>query len=208
MKDVSAVYDKVLDDFRNMRGKRIKRQVRNVTDLLGLSGGERILEIGIATGKYTSIMSRGNTVYGVDISLENLKRGRKAVEEMGNNENLFCVNADCSRLPFKDRVFDKVAAIDVIEHLTDEVFASLCKEAYRVAKAGASFCIYTPNLLHPYELARPFRPVLRKEHIGVRTRSKICRYLRDAGFGISKSGFNNFYRRISIKAQKYLSTKA
>lgn len=196
-------YDRVLKDFKGMRTARIKRQVRNCLQLIGLSVDERILEIGGATGKFSSIMSKsGNKVYTLDISLENLLRAKKAVAELGDPKNLFCINADCGALPFANFSFDKVTAIDIIEHIPDSTFAMFCKEAYRVLKPNGSLYIYTPNLLHPYELARPFRPVLRREHIGVRTRARICHFLRNVNFIIEKGYFSNFFRRISVKALK------
>ncbi len=202
MEKLTKIYEEVLDDFKKMRSGRIRRQVRNVLKLMDLGRGERILEIGVATGKFTSVISRDNKVIALDILKDNLTRALKTVSELGNSGNLSLVNADCAKMPFADSVFDKVLAIDLIEHIKDDTFRSLCKEAYRVVKEGGLFAIYTPNLLHPYELARPFRPVLRKEHIGVRTRAKICRFLKDAGFSIDKSYFNNCFRRISIKARK------
>jgi ubiquinone/menaquinone biosynthesis C-methylase UbiE len=202
MPDMAAVYENVLNDFKVMGSARIKRQVRNVLRLINLSDNEKIMEIGVATGKFTSIATKENSVFAVDIIFDNLQRAKRAVNEMGNAKNLFPINANCSNMPIADSVFDKVLAIDITEHLNDEAFFSLCREAYRILKKGGSLFIYTPNLLHPYELARPFRSVLRQEHIGVRTRARLCRFLKRADFDIKRSYFNNCYRRISIEATK------
>ncbi|MFH0732446.1 MAG: class I SAM-dependent methyltransferase [Candidatus Omnitrophota bacterium] len=196
------MYEKVLSDFKVMGSPRIRRQVQNVLGLINLSSNEKIMEIGVATGKFTSIATRQNSVFAIDIAFDNLQRAKRAVSEMGNIKNLFPLNADCSSMPFADSVFDKILAIDITEHLTDEIFFLLCKESYRVLKKDGSFFIYTPNLLHPYELARPFRPVLRKEHVGVRTRAKLCGFLKRAAFKIKRRYFNNCFRRISIEAVK------
>lgn len=202
MPDISVVYEKVLDDFKRMGSGRIRRQTNNVLNLINLSRDEKIVEAGVATGKFTSIISKENTVFAVDISLDNLQRTRRTVSDLGNPRNLYIVNCDCSKMPFLDSTLDKVLAIDIIEHLPDNVFDLFCKEAYRVLRKGSSIYIYTPNLIHPYELARPFRPVLRKEHIGVRTRAKICNFLKRTNFKIVRSYFSNCFRRISIEARK------
>jgi ubiquinone/menaquinone biosynthesis C-methylase UbiE len=195
-------YDKVLSDFRKNQSGRVRRQVKNVLELINLNKDEKILEIGVATGKFTSIISKSNLVFALDLSLDNLRRAKKAAAELGKAENCFYINASASQIPISGHNFDKVLAIDIIEHLNDEVFTSLCRESHRVLKPNGYLYIYTPNLLHPYELARPFRPVLRREHIGVRTRAKICKILKENKFVITKASFNNYFRRISVVAKK------
>lgn len=202
MHDIGTKYDTILEDFKQNRSGRIRRQVRNVLRLIDLSRGENILEAGVATGKFTSIMSRNNRVFALDILEKNLKRAKKTVLELGNAGNVFCVAGNCAAAPFHDDVFDKVVAVDIIEHLDDAIFGLFCREAYRLLKKGGHLYIYTPNLLHPYELARPFRPLLRKEHIGVRTMAKIRSFLEMNNFVILKGCFNNCFRRISVKAKK------
>ncbi len=91
-------------------------------------------------------------------------------------------------------------AVDIIEHLPDEIFSKLLKEVERIIKKDGSFYIYAPNLLHPYGLFRPLRPVMRKEHIEVSAR--ICDFLKMKNFKIKKSDLNNCFRRISIEAVK------
>ena len=202
MHDINEGYEKILNDFKNNRSARVKRQVRNVLKLIDIAEGEEILEVGTATGKFTAMFSKANHVSALDICEDNLKRAKKVVAEMGNPANLVCVPGNCAKMPFNNDVFDRVMAIDIIEHLTDETFNMFCKESHRVLKAGGYLYIYTPNLLHPFELTRPFRPVMRREHIGVRTRAKICETLKRNNFSIEKSYFNNLFRRISIKAKK------
>ena len=202
MSDIDKLYEETLENFKSNRSGRVRRQVRNVLDLIGLSSRETILEVGVATGKFTSMMTRANRVFALDVSIENLKRAEKAVKGMGDISSLRCIAADCRAIPFADLLFDKIVAIDIIEHLKDAVFDIFCAEAYRVLKPGGQICLYTPNLLHPYEFARPFRPVMRMEHVGVRTRASICRSLKGHNFIVEKSHFNNLFRRISVKAKK------
>lgn len=195
-------YENILEDFKHNRSGRIRRQVRNVLNLVDLPKNMNVLEVGVATGKFTSIFSRNNKIYAFDISLENLKRAGRSVADMGCAGNLCCISGNCSKMPFRNSSFDRILAIDIIEHLSDKVFDLFCRETHRLLKSGCYFYIYTPNLLHPYELSRPFRPIMRREHIGVRTRANICRILKMNGLIIEKSYFNNFFRRISIKAKK------
>jgi len=201
-KKLDLLYDKTLHDFIKNKPGRVRRQVNNVLKLIDLSKDEKILEIGVATGKFTSIFTDCNKCYSLDILFSNLQRCQRAVSEIGRRENLFCIAADCSAMPFSDSSFNKIMAIDIIEHIEDDVFDMFCKQAYRVLIEKGSLYLYTPNLLHPYELARPFRPVLRKEHIGVRSMAKICSFLKKNNFLIKKKHFFNCFRRIGIEAIK------
>ena len=195
-------YDKVIEDFKRMSSGRIRRQIRNVLKLLNLQQKETILEVGVATGKFTSFMTKHNSCFALDISHKNLIKAKSVVIERGNVMNLFCVAGTCAAIPFAAESFDKITAIDIIEHVNDKTFLEFCREAHRVLKKGGSFFIYTPNLLHPFELSRPLRPVIRAEHIGVRNRRKICSFLKEENFLIRKNYFDNCFRRISIEAVK------
>ena len=196
-------YEKIIEDFKNMRSGRIRRQIYNVLKLIPIEEKEQnIIEIGVATGKFTSMLSKYNHIYAVDLLLENILRAKKIVSELGNPNNATYINADCTTIPFKNDFFDKALAIDITEHLNDKQFKFLCQEAYRILKPGGRLYIYTPNLLHPFELSRPFRPVLRKEHIGVRSMTMLTKTLKSSNFNIKKNYFSNFFRRISIEAYK------
>lgn len=196
-------YDKVVDEFKKKRSGRVKRQVANVLRLIDLGDpAQRILEVGVATGKFTSIISKRQKVYALDLSLENLMRARKTVGEFGNQQQACYMNADCTAMPFKESSFDKVLAIDIAEHLDDRHFALFCQQAFRALVPKGRFYIYTPNATHPFQLLLPFRPALRAEHIGVRSRGEIAGLLKNTGFLIRRSYYNNFFRRISIEAEK------
>jgi len=57
------------------------------------------------------------------------------------------VIADALYLPFKSNVFDTVAALDLLEHVSKP--SLLVKEAYRILKQKGIFLVTTPNAFSP-----------------------------------------------------------
>ena len=95
----------------------------------------QILDIGCGTGATMDHLQRYGAVYGVDLSELPLsfsqRRGQRRV---------LCASATV--LPFAAASFDLVTALDVVEHLDDDV-AGL-REIRRVLKPGAPALIFVP----------------------------------------------------------------
>jgi len=99
-----------------------------------------ILEAGCGIGsvcRYLSMKTRG-IVVGCDISLVGL---RMAMAE--RSENTQYLRADVRRLPFRDKSFDAVLSLGVIEHMEDPT--EPVAEIGRVLKGGGITFISTPN---------------------------------------------------------------
>ena len=94
-----------------------------------------ILDAGCGTGVMLQELQPLGTAVGVDISEEALQFCRKR-----GLENVR--NADVLELPFKARHFDFVAALDVVEHIDDDVRA--LREFWRVLKPGGRLFIFVP----------------------------------------------------------------
>jgi SAM-dependent methyltransferase len=94
-----------------------------------------ILDAGCGTGFARSELSRGGTVIGLDASPEAIAQGLdgKPVES--------CV-AYAQSIPFPSDTFDLVVALDIIEHLEDEMPA--LSEVRRACKSGAYFYVTVP----------------------------------------------------------------
>lgn len=97
--------------------------------------GLYILDAGCGTGLMMKELAVFGDIEGVDISEEALEfcrqRGLHQVRK-----------ADVIDLPFPDEIFDVVTALDVVEHLDDDVVA--LREWYRVLKTGGRVFLFVP----------------------------------------------------------------
>jgi SAM-dependent methyltransferase len=120
--DISKTYDK----YRSYSGDEIKE----IIDFAGIVPAARVLDLGCGTGN----VSRGllellhaDTI-GLDISRPMLSVARdKSLE-------VICVDASCSRLPFRDGSFDAIIGAFVIHQIDnlDHLFV----ECYRILRNG------------------------------------------------------------------------
>jgi SAM-dependent methyltransferase len=95
----------------------------------------QILDIGCGTGATMDHLRRFGTVQGVDLFDLPLRFSRQR-----GHERVLCASA--TELPFASESFDLVTALDVIEHLDDDV-AGL-REIRRVLKSGAPAVLFAP----------------------------------------------------------------
>jgi short-subunit dehydrogenase/ubiquinone/menaquinone biosynthesis C-methylase UbiE/uncharacterized protein YbaR (Trm112 family) len=112
---------------------------REIIDRLGAERG-RVLEISIGPGVNLPFLvgvPGVSEVYGLDISLGQLKRCRSYTQDKGWSVDLFLGNAE--ELPFKDGMFDSVLHIGGINFFNDQQKA--INEMIRVAKPGAKIVI-------------------------------------------------------------------
>ncbi len=103
-----------------------------------MAGKQKLLDFGCGTGVLQDEFAKKFplvSAYGIDISQDAIKyckqRGLK-------NISVF----DGKVIPFKDNTFDIITAIDVLEHVKDDYFAS--KEIFRVLKPGGLAIILVP----------------------------------------------------------------
>jgi ubiquinone/menaquinone biosynthesis C-methylase UbiE len=115
-------------------------QRETVIELLQLTPGENVLDIGSGPGFLASAMAelvgRAGEVCGVDISQELLAL---AVERYRHQSQLNFLHADASKLPFPDACFDVVVVTQVLEYLQDVRPALL--QMQRVLRPGGRVLI-------------------------------------------------------------------
>src|SRR5947209_20426988 len=87
--------------------------------------GSRVLDVGCGVGQVVARLTEaGFEAYGVDVSEPNIARARKFSER--------CQLYDGKKLPFPERFFASVGALNVLEHVEEpEAFV---KELVRVAE--------------------------------------------------------------------------
>ena len=110
------------------------------TDRLRYNNGDRILELGCATGELSQMLvRRGARVTAVDYSDRMLKRARQ-----NNPDGIRYVNADAAKLPYADNSFDYVIAASLINIVRDPV--GVLSEMVRVCRTGGRIAVLAPQL--------------------------------------------------------------
>ena len=117
------------------------RKERRVTlEMLNVSPGDRVLDVGCGPGNYTRHLadaSASGLVVGIDASSPMLAAG---VRQSGGS-NLAFVRADACALPFADGEFDVVSCVGTL-HMTTDPTAALA-EMVRVLAPGGRIGIVT-----------------------------------------------------------------
>jgi SAM-dependent methyltransferase len=121
------------------RGRR-----RILDDLLArldppLPPGARALDVGCGTGANGPVLAaRAALAIGLDASAIPLGLGHS------RDGHAARLRGDAARLPFPSGTFDLVVALDVLEHLDDDVAAA--RELHRVLRPGAAAIVFVPAL--------------------------------------------------------------
>jgi SAM-dependent methyltransferase len=115
------------------RGRRAL--VGRLLERLELGSGARLLEVGAGTGGNLDLLARFGEVWGVEPSAVGAALGRR--QWAGR-----VLRARAAELPFRDRSFDVVAALDVLEHLHDDLAA--LDEFRRVLRPGGFVVLHVP----------------------------------------------------------------
>ncbi|HPC73222.1 MAG TPA: methyltransferase domain-containing protein [Syntrophales bacterium] len=144
---------------------------------------DELLELGCGTGRYTRVLAdRVRRIVGVDFSAAAIE---KALSE-STRPNMELRKADIRDLRiFLDRSFDKIVAIDVLEHLSDDDLRAVLAEVKRLMREEALFVFFTPSGSHWIERLKQ-KGILRQVtgHIRVRTEREYGDILHRQGFRI------------------------
>jgi 2-polyprenyl-6-hydroxyphenyl methylase / 3-demethylubiquinone-9 3-methyltransferase len=121
-----------------------KKKAKKILSLFPKLDGKAVLELGCGGGAYSLAASRkgASEVVSLDISPVRAKGAKINVQR---DKFPFCegIAADAARLPFKDKCFDVIVLIDVIEHI--EADASFLRDIGRVLCNGGFIILSTQN---------------------------------------------------------------
>ncbi len=137
----------------------------------------RILDVGCGTGANLGMLAQFGEPEGVDVSDDALEfcraKGLKAHKGLAE------------KLPFADETFDVATALDVIEHLDDDV-AGLA-EMHRILKKGGKTLIFVPAFMWLWGVQDDI-----SNHRIRYTKGQIVERLEKAGFVIERATYANW----------------
>lgn len=107
-----------------------------ILSLLNLKKSDKVLDLGCGTGRLTTQISKKvKNVVGVDFSKDMLNIAKEKSKKNSNIQYKY-LNIT-KRLPFKDKSFDKVLSILVVNHIKQ--LDKLLKEVYHILKPRGLF---------------------------------------------------------------------
>jgi SAM-dependent methyltransferase len=169
----------ILESFLRDIVERIKIQTGagEVPPKDGIQNALRILDVGCGTGANLEMLSQFGNAEGVDVSDEALEFCRR--------KGLNAQKGLAERLPFENEMFDLTTALDVVEHLDDDV-AGL-REMYRVTKVGGYSLIFVPAFMWLWGVQDDV-----SNHRIRYTKNQIVERLEKAGFTVDRATYANW----------------
>lgn len=136
----------------------------------------RILDVGCGTGANLKTLSEFGEAEGVDISTDALEfcRERGLEVKLGAAEEL----------PYESGTFDLVTALDVVEHLDDDVGG--LREMRRVLRPGGRALIFVPTFMWLWGVQDEV-----SHHRRRYTLPELRRAMAEAGFEVERSTYAN-----------------
>ena len=141
------------------------------------AGGFKILDIGCGTGANLEMLSQFGEAEGVDVSDDAL--------EFCRLKGLQAQKGLAETLPFDDETFDLTTALDVVEHLDDDI--SGLKEMHRVTKKGGYSLIFVPAYMFLWGVQDDV-----SNHRIRYTKRQIVKRLQAVGYTIERATYANW----------------
>jgi ubiquinone/menaquinone biosynthesis C-methylase UbiE len=165
--------------WHNRRFNQLKKNINTSSGIF--------LDVGCCDGFLTKFIldnSLATKIYGIDVLQESVNY---AIKRYRNNKKLFFTYGDAHNIPFKDKSFDVIFCLDVIEHLQKPIIA--LTEMKRVLKNnGIIFILVHTNSL-VFRLCWFFwtkwrGKIWRGTHINIFSNTEIINLIKKAGFKI------------------------
>jgi len=145
-----------------------------------------VLDVGCGTGILASLLaSRYGAYTGVDFSQAMVNEAQEIAAAKGLQHcefvctDAFDVMRDCPD------AFDAIFMLDISEHVPDEEWAHIVREARHALKPGGIVYLHTPNLDFFIERLKQHGWIKQfPEHVAVRTARANMRFFKDADYGV------------------------
>jgi len=155
---------------------------------LGVSSGERLLDLGCGGGRHAFGAFRlGARVVALDAQAAEVEKVRDTIgamvdaKEVEPDEEAGVVQGDALRLPFPDATFDRVIASEVLEHIEEDEGAMT--ELARVLRTGGTMAVTVPRFgpeVVNWALSREYHDV-EGGHVRIYRRSTLIERLTSVG---------------------------
>lgn len=140
------IRDKLKQFLENVGDMSLKRRARRIILGLDPKQDEKIIDLGCGTGYYLFLLSH----CGVKLHLTGFDNDKKALTEAKNSlsKKIKFIEGDLHKIPFKNNLFDKAVASEVLEHVENDEL--ILKEAFRILKSGGVLVISVPSMNYPF----------------------------------------------------------
>lgn len=156
---------------------------------LGSTSFVKILDVGCGTGANMRLLVQFGNVEGVDVSDDAL--------EFCRHKGLNVKKGLAEKLPYEDDAFDITTALDVVEHLDDDI-AGL-KEMYRVTRSGGYSLIFVPAFMWLWGVQDDI-----SNHRIRYTKTQIVERLKAVGYSIERATYANWTFFVPILAGRMI----
>ncbi len=147
--------------------------------VLPRTSGLNLLDIGCGAGNMIHHLSRYGQVKGLEVDPRPVREARLR----GYDVDLFDAQ---DPFPFDDGSFDVASALDVIEHVDDDL--AVLQEAYRVLRPGGHLVVTVPAFMFLWSNNDVINAHKRRY-----TAKELKTRLIQAGFEVKRLSYNNFF---------------
>jgi phosphatidylethanolamine/phosphatidyl-N-methylethanolamine N-methyltransferase len=130
---VARVYEKIASVYDYTFGPTLHPGRLQAIQRMGISAGDRVLEVGVGTGINLRLYPSGCSVTGIDFSRNMLEKAWDRVDSNGLR-NVRLLEMDAAAMKFADESFDIVYAPYLISVVSDPV--AVAREMVRVCRPG------------------------------------------------------------------------
>lgn len=163
-------------------------------DRLGLSAGDRVLDVGAGFGRHVfECARRGANVVALDHAEDEVVGTQATLDGMVDDgqiddaQVLGVLRGDATALPFDDDAFDVVITSEVLEHVQDDVAA--IAEMVRVLRPGGTFAATVPAWMPEkinWMLSDEYHaPKSIGGHVRIYSKTELAAKLRAAGLDLA-----------------------
>ena len=141
----AKLYDRLSSFYDWMAEASERRPRRRALTALAVAEGERVLEIGVGTGRALPALARAvgasGRVAGLDLSTGMLRVAKRHVESLGLGEVVVLQQGDALALPYRSGRFDAVFTSFTLELFKEEEIPAVLSEVRRVLRRGGRLAL-------------------------------------------------------------------